>query len=271
MTSTGDQWRIRPGGGLDLAAIDTREPSGAPGDKDATVEATAVLNARLGELQERLYAEGSRSLLVVLQAMDAGGKDGTVKHVFSGVNPAGVGVTSFKVPSEEELAHDFLWRIHAEVPARGHIGVFNRSHYEDVLVVRVDEIVPEAVWRPRYDAIWAFEHHLATEGTAIVKIFLHISKEEQAERFQARLDDETKHWKFNRGDLAVRERWDDYRAAYSEAIARTTTDEAPWFVVPADRKWYRNWAVSTILVEALEALDPQYPVQGEDLSDVTVI
>jgi PPK2 family polyphosphate:nucleotide phosphotransferase len=270
MASTGDLWRIAPGAEVDLGAMDTREPVGAPGDKEATVAATEALTVRLAELQERLHAEGSRSVLLVLQAMDAGGKDGTVKHVFSGVNPAGVRVTSFKVPSEEELAHDFLWRVHAEVPARGRIGVFNRSHYEDVLVVRVDELVPEQVWRPRYDAIWAFEHHLAAEGTTIVKVFLHISPEEQAERFQARLDDPTKRWKFRRGDLVVRERWDAYQAAYAEAIARTTTDEAPWFVVPADRKWYRNWAVSTILVEALERLDPQFPASDEDLSDVVV-
>lgn len=268
--STSDLWRIRPGGGVDLAAIDTRDPIGAPGDRDETAEATAALTRRLAELQERLYAEGTRSLLVVLQAMDAGGKDGTVKHVFSGVNPAGVRVASFKAPSAEELAHDFLWRVHAEVPPRGHIGVFNRSHYEDVLVVRVDELVPESVWRPRYDAIWAFEHLLSSEGTKVVKLFLHISAEEQAERFRARIADPTKHWKFDRGDLAVRDRWDAYQAAYAEAIARTTTDEAPWYVVPADRKWYRSWAVSTILVEALEAMDPRHPTSTDDLSDVTI-
>lgn len=265
-----DRWRIRPGASLDLSAIDPRDPVDAPGDKDATVAATALLTTRLGELQERLWAEGRRSLLVVLQALDAGGKDGTVKHVFRGVNPAGVRVTSFKVPSTEERAHDFLWRVHKAVPARGEIGVFNRSHYEDVLVARVAGLVPEEVWRPRYDSIWAWEHLLSSEGTVVVKLFLHISRDEQAERFRERLDDPTKHWKFDRADLAGRERWDDFQAAYTEAIERTTTDEAPWFVVPADRKWYRNWAVSSILVDTLEAIDPQFPEPADDLTGIEI-
>lgn len=268
--ATSDLWRVAPGTDLDLSAIDTRSTEGAPGGKDETVEATALLTTRLGELQERLWAEGRTGLLVVLQAMDAGGKDGTVKHVFSGVNPAGVRVTPFKAPTPKELAHDFLWRVHRATPARGEVGVFNRSHYEDVLVVRVESLVPEEVWRRRYDAIWAWEQHLVAEGTAIVKIYLHISPEEQAERFQERLEDPSKHWKFHVGDLAVREKWDDYRAAYTEAIARTTADDAPWFVVPADRKWYRNWAVSTILVDALEAIDPQFPEPTEDLTGIVV-
>lgn len=268
--ATSDLWRVRPGAALDLGAIDPREPVGAPGPKEATAEATAALTVRLAELQERLWAEGRRSLLVVLQALDAGGKDGTVKHVFKGVNPAGVRVVSFKAPSEVELAHDFLWRVHREVPARGEIGVFNRSHYEDVLVARVDKLVPEDVWRPRYDAIWAWEQHLAAEGTTVVKIHLHISREEQAERLQARVDDPTKHWKMRLADLDVRHRWDDYRDAYTEAVERTTTDAAPWFVVPADRKWYRNWAVSTILVDTLERLDPQYPASPDDLTGVRI-
>ncbi len=266
-----DLWRVRPGAALDLSAIDTRDPQGAPGDKEATVEATGLLTTRLGELQERLWAEGERSLLLVIQALDAGGKDGTVKHVFRGVNPAGVKVTSFKAPSEEELAHDFLWRVHRAVPARGEIGVFNRSHYEDVLVARVAGLVPEEVWRPRFDSIWAWEHHLSTEGTVVVKVFLHISQEEQAERFRERLDDPTKHWKLNRADLAARERWADYQVAYAEAIERTNTDEAPWYVVPADRKWYRNWAVSSILVDTLEAMDPQFPEPAEDLTGVEIL
>ncbi|HMJ76701.1 MAG TPA: polyphosphate kinase 2 family protein [Iamia sp.] len=265
-----DHWRVRPGTTLDLSAVDTRDASEAPGDKEETVEATALLTTRLGELQERLWAESRRSLLVVLQALDGGGKDGTVKHVFRGINPAGVRVTSFKAPSAQDLAHDFLWRVHNAVPARGEVGVFNRSHYEDVLVVRVDELVPETVWRPRYDSIWAWEHHLAVEGTVIVKLFLHISRDEQAERFRERLDDPTKHWKFNRADLAVRDQWDDYQAAYAEAIERTTTDEAPWYVVPADRKWYRNWAVSSILVDTLEAMDPQFPEPTDDLSGIEI-
>ena len=265
-----DHWRVRPGSSLALDGIDTRDPVGAPGDKETTQEATALLTLRLAELQEGLWAEGRRSLLVVLQALDAGGKDGTVKHVFRGVNPAGVTVTSFKAPSEEELAHDFLWRVHRRTPARGEIGVFNRSHYEDVLIARVAGLVPEEVWRPRYDAIWAWENHLHAEGTVVVKIFLHISREEQAERFRERLDDPSKHWKFRLADLEVRDRWDDYQAAYTEAIERTTTDDAPWFVVPADRKWYRNWAVSTILVEALERIDPQYPESPDDLTGIEI-
>ncbi|QYG93666.1 polyphosphate kinase 2 family protein [Iamia sp. SCSIO 61187] len=269
--ATVERWRVRPGTTLDLSAIDTRDAAAAPGDKEATLEATALLTTRLGELQERLWAEGRRSVLVVLQAMDAGGKDGTVKHIFRAVNPAGARVTSFKAPSAEERAHDFLWRVHAAVPARGEIGIFNRSHYEDVVVVRVDELVPEPVWRARYDAIWAWEHHLAAEGTVIVKLFLHISPEEQAQRFRDRLDDPTKHWKFNRGDLAVRARWDDHQAAYAEAIERTTTDEAPWYVVPADRKWFRNWVVSSILVDTLEAMDPQFPEPADDLSGIEVV
>jgi PPK2 family polyphosphate:nucleotide phosphotransferase len=269
--ATADLWRVRPGTPLDLSAIDTRDAGTAPGDKEATVEATALLTTRLGELQERLWAEQRRSLLVVLQALDAGGKDGTVKHVFRGVNPAGVRVTSFKAPSDEELAHDFLWRVHKAVPARGEIGVFNRSHYEDVLVARVAGLVPESVWRPRYDAIWAWEHHLAAEGTVIVKLFLHISKEEQAERFRERLDDPAKHWKFNRADLAVRDEWDDYQVAYTEAIERTTTDESPWYVIPADRKWFRNWAVSSVLVDTLEAMAPQFPDQTDDLTGIEIV
>jgi PPK2 family polyphosphate:nucleotide phosphotransferase len=268
--ASADRWRVRPGASLDLSAIDPRDAAEAPGDKEATVAATALLTTRLGELQERLWAEGRRSLLVVLQALDAGGKDGTVKHVFRGLNPAGVRVTSFKVPSEEERAHDFLWRVHKAVPARGEIGVFNRSHYEDVVAARVAGLVPEEVWRPRYDSIWAWEHHLSTEGTVIVKLFLHISREEQAERFRERLDDPTKHWKFDRADLAVRERWDDHQAAYAEAIERTTTDEAPWYVVPADRKWFRNWVVGSILVDTLEAMDPQFPEPADDLTGLEI-
>ena len=263
--SDSHRWRVKPGSKVALSDIDPRDPAGAPGDKDATVAASAALMDRLRVLQERLYAEDRRSVLVVLQAMDAGGKDGTVKHVFTGVNPAGMSVSSFKAPSHKELAHDFLWRVHLRVPERGQIGVFNRSHYEDVLVVRVDGLAPESVWRPRYEAIADFERNLAREGTTIVKFFLHISKEEQAERLQARLDDPEKHWKFNPADLEARDQWDDYQDAYAEAIERTSTDDAPWFVVPADRKWYRNWVVSTVLVETLERLDPRFPDPPEGL------
>jgi PPK2 family polyphosphate:nucleotide phosphotransferase len=263
------RWRVEPGSNVHLGKVDTRSTEGAPGDKAATEEVLADLYGELEGLQERLYAEGSRSLLVVLQALDAGGKDGTIKHVFRGLNPAGCRVASFKVPSEEERRHDFLWRVHARTPATGEVVVFNRSHYEDVLVVRVHNLVPEDVWRPRYDFINCFEANLAAAGTRIVKLFLHISKEEQAERFQARLDDPAKRWKFRTGDLEERARWDAYIAAFEEAIGRTSTGAAPWYVIPADRKWYRNWAVSRILVETLQDMDPQYP-PGEDLTGVVI-
>ena len=265
-----DRFAVPPGTGFSLAARDPAATDGAPGDKKATKRALDDLATRLAELQDRLYAESAQSLLVVLQAMDAGGKDGTVKHVFAGVNPQGVRVTSFKVPTAEELAHDFLWRIHAHAPGRGEIAIFNRSHYEDVLVARVHELVDESTWRRRYRHINHFEWLLHDSGTRIVKLFLHISREEQAVRLQARLDDPSKRWKFNPGDLGERARWDDYMAAYEEAIARTSTEHAPWYVVPADRKWFRNWAVSRIVIEALEAMDPRYPAPAEDLDDIAV-
>jgi PPK2 family polyphosphate:nucleotide phosphotransferase len=264
------RWRVAPGKAVDLATIDTRATDGAPGDEEATEATFPDLWADLHDLQERLYAESQRSLLVVLQAMDAGGKDGTIEHVFKGMNPQGVRVASFKAPTEEELAHDFLWRVHQEAPRHGEIGVFNRSHYEDVLVVRVHELVPKAVWRKRYEHIRAFEQGLVDGGTTIVKLYLHISADEQKERLQARLDDPAKHWKFRVGDLAERERWDDYRAAFEDAIAETSTADAPWYVVPADRKWYRNWAVLRILTETLRAMDPEFPPPEEDLSSVVI-
>jgi PPK2 family polyphosphate:nucleotide phosphotransferase len=263
------RWQVEPGSKVDLGDIDTRSTAGAPGDKEETGEAVEGMLDELAGLQERLYAEGQRSLLVVLQAIDAGGKDGTIKHVFRGLNPAGCRVVSFKVPLEEERSHDFLWRVHAKVPAKGEVVVFNRSHYEDVLVVRVHDLVPEKVWRPRYDRINEFEANLVAAGTRIVKLYLHISKDEQAERFQDRLDDPTKRWKFRTADLEERKRWDDYVGAFEEAISRTSTVDAPWYVVPADRKWYRNWAVSRILVETLKDMDPQYP-PAEDLDGVTI-
>jgi len=263
------RWRVEPGTTVDLGKIDTRSTDGAPGDKGSTEAVMDDVLHDLQGLQERLYADGGQSLLVVLQAIDAGGKDGTIKHVFRGLNPAGCKVVSFKVPSEEELSHDFLWRVHDKAPGKGEVVVFNRSHYEDVLVVRVHGLVPEDVWRPRFDFINDFEANLAASGTRIVKLYLHISKEEQAERFQARIDDPSKQWKFRKGDLDERALWDDYMAAFEEAITRTSTDCAPWYVVPADRKWYRNWAVSRILVETLEDMDPRYP-PAEDLTGVVI-
>ena len=263
-----DRWLVRPGAKLDLGRIDPGGTGGSPRKEEATA-AFGALSERLAGLQERLWAEHRRSLLVVLQAIDAGGKDGTVKHVFRGLNPAGARVVSFRVPNDEELDHDFLWRVHRHAPAKGEIVVFNRSHYEDVLVVRVHGLVPEDVWRPRYDRINDFERNLAAAGTTTVKLFLHISREEQAERLQARIDEPAKRWKFRRSDLDERALWDDYRAAFEEAIVRTSTDVAPWYVVPADRKWYRNWAVSQILVDTLEQLDPQFP-PGDDIAGVVV-
>lgn len=214
---------------------------------------------RLGELQELLYAEHQNKVLVVLQGMDTSGKDGTVRHVMSGMSPSGVQVSSFKKPTSEELDHDFLWRIHARTPGDGEIGVFNRSQYEDVLVVRVHNLVKEKVWRKRYDQINAFERSLAASGTVILKFFLHISKDEQRKRLQERIDDPKKHWKFQHGDLEERKLWDDYMEAYEDVLRKTSTKYAPWYVVPSNAKWYRNLVVAGALTEALEKLKMNYP------------
>jgi PPK2 family polyphosphate:nucleotide phosphotransferase len=266
----GDRWIVTPGTPFSLSDRDPRDKRGAPGDKAATRKVLEDMAGELAGLQDRLYAESAQTLLVVLQAMDAGGKDGTVKHVFTGVNPQGVRVTSFKQPTPEELAHDFLWRVHANVPRHGFIGIFNRSHYEDVLIARVHQLVPESVWRRRYRHINHFEELLRDAGVRVVKLCLHISPEEQRERLQARLEDPTKRWKFNAGDVGERERWDEYAAAYEEAIRRTSTEHAPWYVIPADRKWFRNWAVSRIVIETLQEMDPRYPEPAADLDGITV-
>jgi PPK2 family polyphosphate:nucleotide phosphotransferase len=221
-------------------------------------------------LQEALWAEHKHKVLIVLQGMDTSGKDGTIRHVFEGVNPLGVRVASFKAPTPEELDHDFLWRVHPRVPGRGEMVVFNRSHYEDVLAVRVKRLAPPGVWRARYDQINDFERLLADTGTVILKFFLHIDKDEQKERLQARLDDPAKRWKFRRGDLDDRRLWPDYMAAYEEALSRTSQKHAPWYVVPANKKWYRNLVVATVLVEALEGLEIQIPEPEEDLKDVVI-
>jgi PPK2 family polyphosphate:nucleotide phosphotransferase len=244
---------------LRLRDIDPSATPDAPGNKEKTEAATAKLGEELADLQQRLYAEGTRSLLIVLQAMDTGGKDGTVKSIFHSVNPAGVRIAAFKEPTAPELAHDYLWRVHAQTPGRGETVIFNRSHYESVLIERVHELVPKKTWKARYAQIKAFEKLLAANGTTIVKFFLHISQAEQRERLLARLDDPTKQWKFNAGDLAERKLWDDYTAAYEDAINKTSTDAAPWHVVPADRKWYRNYVVHRVLVDTLNAMDPRYP------------
>jgi PPK2 family polyphosphate:nucleotide phosphotransferase len=258
---------------LDPAAIDaavsekgTRATPGVKSRKKAERD-LAKIGPRLADLQERLYAEGKsggkRRLVVLLQGMDTSGKGGAVKHVVGMVNPAGVRITSFGKPTEEELAHDFLWRIEKAVPPPGYVGVFDRSQYEDVLVVRVHDLVPPAEWQQRYDLINAWEAAQADAGVTLLKVFLHISYDEQRERLLARLDDPSKHWKVNPGDIDERARWEDYRAAYAEVLRRCSTDVAPWYVIPADRKWYRNWALSHLLLETLEELDPQWPARPE--------
>ncbi|MCB0078054.1 MAG: polyphosphate kinase 2 family protein [Anaerolineales bacterium] len=263
-----DIYRVKPGSTVDLTKWQTSEKGGF--EKDEAKQLQKDVRDELAELQRKLYAEGQQSLLVVLQATDTGGKDGTIRNVFGGVNPQGVRVASFKQPTDEELAHDFLWRIHQETPARGMIRVFNRSHYEDVLIVRVKEIVPESVWRPRYHTINEFERGLALAGTRIVKIFLHISKDEQKARLQARLDDPNKHWKFSLGDLKEREYWEDYQQAFADMLTHCSTDYAPWYVIPADRKWYRNLVITRILVDVLKGMDPHYPQNEDDLSNVVI-
>ena len=270
MASDRERWLVPPEAKVHLAEIDPRSTDGAPGDKVVTSAAQPELAMRLAALQERLYAESEQALLLILQGMDTSGKGGTVKHCLREVNPSGVRVSAFKAPNEVELAHDFLWRVHANVPRLGHIGVFDRSHYEDVLIVRLHGLVSEDVWRRRYDHIKAFEANLADAGTTIVKVLLHISRDEQAKRLQARLDNPEKHWKFNVADLDERKRWDDYQEAFEDTVEATTTEHAPWYVVPADRKWYRNWAVMRILIETLEAMDPKFPPPESDLSAVTI-
>ena len=263
-----DQYRIEPGAAAFLAGLNTGD-RGSRDKKESRAEVKQLV-ARLEELQELLYAESRHKVLVVLQAMDTGGKDGVIRHVFDGVNPQGVKVAAFKRPTPEELAHDYLWRVHGQTPGRGEITIFNRSHYEDVLVVRVHGLVAETVWSKRFDQINEFERLLAEEGTVILKFFLHISRDEQRARLQARLDDPTKQWKFSLGDLEERKLWDAYQAAYEEAITRTSTAWAPWYVVPADHKWYRNLVISRVLVDRLEALAMSYPAPAEDLTGVVV-
>ena len=263
-----DIHRLTPGQHILLAETSTHGKD-FHDDRDKAEKEFEKLRDELIDLQVRLYAEGQQKLLVVLQAMDAGGKDGTIRHTFKGVNPQGVRVTSFKKPSGIELAHDFLWRIHQAVPGKGMIGVFNRSHYEDVLVVRVHNFVPESVWRPRYETINQFEKLLTDSGTRVLKFFLHISKAEQKERFQDRLNEADKHWKFDREDLEKREFWDDYQLAFQDMLNYCTTEHAAWHVIPSDEKWYRNLAIMRVMVDTLKAMDPQYP-EAEDLSDVTI-
>ena len=239
-------------------------------DKEKARERTQEYCQRIGALQEKLYANSQRSLVILLQGMDTSGKDGTGKKVLEAVNPAGVETSNFKTPTAEERAHDFLWRIHQRVPRRGLIGVFNRSHYEDVLIVRVMGLAPKKVWEARYDQINAFEKILVENGVILLKFFLHISKAEQAERLQARLDDPQKHWKFSVGDLEMRARWKAFQEAYETVLRRCSTSHAPWHVVPADRKWYRDYLISKTICETLENLKMGWPEASEDLSKVRI-
>ncbi len=265
-----ERYRVKPGSKVDLNQWDPNDKSAFPGDKSEGHRALLALNERLETLQELLYAEHKHKVLIVLQAMDTGGKDGTIRHVFEGVNPQGVKVTGFKRPTPEELDHDFLWRVHPHVPGTGEIAIFNRSHYEDVLVVRVHNLVSPEVWRRRYAQINGFEHMLAEAGTTILKFYLHIDQDEQKQRLQARLDEPNKRWKFNPSDLKERKLWPDYVKAYEDALGQTSTQWAPWYIVPANRKWYRNLVVATTIVEALEALDMSYPEPSEDLDQIVI-
>ena len=253
----------------DLDRVDTRARPIGPWDKAAAAEEMADLGKRLDHLQEALYAEATggspRAVLLVLQGMDTSGKGGVIRHVGGLVNPQGLQIATFKKPTEEELAHDFLWRVRRQVPAPGRIGIFDRSHYEDVLIARVDALVPEDVWRRRYTEIREFEAELDEQGITILKCMLHISAKEQAERLVARLDDPAKRWKYNPGDLDARAKWPAYQEAYAEAVRRTDTDAAPWYVIPSDRKWYRNWAIAALLAETLAELDPKFPQPDFDV------
>jgi PPK2 family polyphosphate:nucleotide phosphotransferase len=261
--------RVKPGAKLDLSDRATEDDFGL--SKDEALERLAVTRTRIDVLQQRLYAESTRSVLLVVQAMDAAGKDGTIRNVLTGLNPAGFRVTSFKAPGGPEAQHDYLWRIHQVCPRDGEVAVFNRSHYEDVLVVRVKGFVPEAVWKRRYEHLRNFEQMLTDEGTAVVKVFLHVSKDEQARRFQERLDDPEKRWKFRMGDLEDRALWDEFQRAYEVALSETSTKECPWYVVPADSNSRRNMAVGEILRATLEALDPRIPDPEEGLEGVKVV
>jgi PPK2 family polyphosphate:nucleotide phosphotransferase len=252
-----EQLRVQPGLRAELTTRDTRETFGL--DKATAKKKRKELVERLSVLQQRLYAEGEHSLLLVLQGLDASGKDGVIRQVFTGVNPQGCRAVSFRAPTSTELAHDFLWRVHAALPERGQIGIFNRSHYEDIVTVRMLGLMPEKVWKRRPRDVNAFERTLVDEGTTVVKVFLNVSKEEQAQRLQERLDDTEKRWKFRKSDLETRKQFDEYVAAYDEAITATSKPWAPWHVVPADRNWVKSLAVATLLVDALEQMDPKLP------------
>lgn len=260
---------VSPGERVLLAAVDANQSEHYKAKKDV-LEELEVQRLRIQELQARQYAENKQGLLIVLQAMNTGGKDGTIKHVFSGVNPQGCRISSFKAPNPEEANHDFLWRYHKSAPARGRIGIFNRSHYEDVLVVRVKNLVPEEVWRERYGLINDFEENLTRNNISVIKFYLHISKDEQKRRLESRLADPDKRWKFSTNDIKERAFWDDYQEAFEDAINNTSTQHAPWYVVPANKKWYRNLVVARTIADALEDMNPQYPPTEKGLERISI-
>lgn len=260
-------FRVEPGSRVKLGKIDP-DFAGKHKNQASVKDKLEKYNQRLRELQYLLYAEGKRSLLICLQGLDTSGKDGTINHVLGAMNPQGTRVHGFKAPSREEAAHDFLWRIEQRAPTRGEVVIFNRSHYEDVLVVRVHNLVPQEVWSKRYELINAFEKNLVANGTHILKFFLHISKEEQLRRFKQRLDDPNRRWKISEADYAERRFWNDYQEAYEDALRQTGTKHAPWLVVPADHKWFRNLAVSRIVVETLESLKMKFPEPVVTLKDI---
>jgi PPK2 family polyphosphate:nucleotide phosphotransferase len=270
------QYRVKPGRKLSLKTFDPDETGEYKKNDDGKAAAKAETEkrtARISRLQERLYANGKRSLLIVLQGMDTSGKDGTIRSVMSGVNPQGCKVVSFKTPSSKELAHDFLWRVHQEAPAKGQIGIFNRSHYEDVLITRVHKMISDKVAVQRLNQIKEFEELLVENGTAILKFFLHISKVEQKERLEARIHDPEKRWKWNSGDLEERKLWNDYMKAFEDVISATSTEQAPWFIVPANRKWYRNLVIADRVAGALEGMKLATPPapEGVDFDKLTIL
>lgn len=263
------RYRVEPGHRLVLADVNPDESEGYTRKKELAEELDHQID-RISDLQARLYAERRQSLLIVLQALDTGGKDGTIRGVFQGVNPQGCRVRSFKAPSADEAEHDFLWRYHTKTPGRGMITIFNRSHYEDVLVVRVKKLVPEEEWRARYARINEFENLLAQNHTTVLKFFLHISRDEQKRRLESRLANPDKHWKFSSNDLKERTFWNEYMAAFEEAISQCSTAHAPWYVVPANKKWYRNLVVARAIADTLEAMNPQFPAAEAGLDKIVV-
>jgi PPK2 family polyphosphate:nucleotide phosphotransferase len=259
-------FRVEPGTNVSLKEVDPNFTAGQC--KNEAAKQVEKLDRKLRELQYLIYSEGKRSLLICLQALDGAGKDGTINHVLGSMNPQGTRVHGFKAPTEEERKHDFLWRIQQQVPKPGEVVIFNRSQYEDVLVVRVHDIVPRDVWEKRYDQINEFEKQLVESGTHILKFFLHISPEEQLERFKLRLDDPARHWKISESDYAEREFWDDYTRAYEDALSKTSTEHAPWFIIPSNNKWFRNLAVARIVVETMESLGMKLPEPRVDIEEI---